>query len=163
MGRNRGRRQRERWVPSIGTWDGMRFAVNGTADAEVTARLVNLMAVIDTFPGRGELNVATADGRQAKYSLPATDPKVRSVLYARLGNAMIIVGGVCVRLHAPMGQDKLYSIAFGNRDWRGCSADEVRDSYGLCSCCGEASGAILEQEVCCDWPTTTVPHIVKRA
>ena len=140
-------------MPCIGSCDGADFRVNGIVHTGIRARLVKLMSTIDNLPGPGHMTVVTADGRQSKYTLPVSDIAARSLIHARLGNAMVIGGGASFRLHIASGQELLYGVMFGAQRWQGCTSEQVRLSYLTCACCGEQAGTLLENEVCCDWPT----------
>jgi hypothetical protein len=75
---------------------------------------------------------------------------------------MVIGGGASFRLHTSNGQNFLYGVIFGRRGWRGCTSEEVRQSFLVGSCCGEQTGALLEHEVCCQWPTFPGPQGLSR-
>jgi hypothetical protein len=58
-------------------------------------------------------------------------------------------------MHQKEGKDQLYSVLLGRRTWKGCTADEVRDSIFGCPCCGSKDGDSLlkdHEEMPCDWP-----------
>ena len=99
----------------IGAWDETHFSLNRVVDIGITAKLRNLVSESDNLPGPGHMTETTADGRKSKYALPATDRAVRSQIHARLGNAMVIVGGAFLRLHTSNDQEHLYGVNFGRK------------------------------------------------
>lgn len=148
----KGKQRDEQWMPCWGMWNGSMFSVNGVDQPGITKRLVSLVTVIDNLPGSGKLSITTMDERQSEYRLPSTDRQERANLFSRLGNAMVIVGGVTIRLRQPQGEDHLYGFVLGNGRCHGCTAQEVRESYTMCPCCGDKSGEVCSHEICCDFP-----------